>query len=520
MKEGLSKTFVYTMTIENQRQEVIDRIAQGKLDDAEDICREGFEETENPEFLYLLAVVKTEQKQFQEAAEYFALAIAALPDRADLAYGHGVALQALGDTKTAIEQWQRALALDPEHQDAGFNLGKGHNDLGREDDACKAYETLLAINPGHQPALYNLANLHFRNDEYDRAGDLLERLVGQNPNHLEGWINLGMTLKALGKLGDAEEAYQRALALDPDNVEAHWNIANLLLLQGRWTEGFAEYEWRLRRAEAPKPEWPNPAQTAADFDGKRVLLWAEQGVGDAIQFLRYTADVAERAQTVSVFCQPGLRSLVETCPGINAAIGVGDDLPAFDVHVPLCSLAHILGKTDPYGSWSGPYLHAPKEASFKVPKEIRKIGLVWGGNRAFAFDHLRSFDAETYLPLLDIPGTAFFSLQVGERSAAQTSGAFQDKVTDLGSKLSNFAETASIMASLDLIISSDTAVAHLAGAMGCPAWILLHTLADWRWLTRRTDSPWYPSLRLFRQQALGDWGSVIDQVRAELLRQT
>ncbi len=510
------------MTIEEQRQRVIDGIARGDLDAAANICRDGLKETGDAEFLYLLAVVKTEQNLPDEAVALFERAAGALPDRADIAYGHGVALQAGGDTGAAVASWRRAAALDPGHQDAGFNLAKGLTDLGRADEARTAYENLLRLNPGHLAGLYNLANLNFRGDDFNAAAALFQCLVEQAPEHLDGWINLGMTQKALDRLDDAEAAYQRALALDPDCVEAHWNRANLLLLQGHWAEGFAEYEWRLKRAEAPKPDWPNPVRRSSDVDGKRVLLWSEQGVGDALQFLRYTADVAERAQSVSVYCQPGLRRLAETCPGVDEAVGAGDPLPAFDVHAPLCSLPHLLERTEP--SWSGPYLSAPEPASLEAPPGVqegfRKVGLVWGGNQAFAFDHLRSFNAETYLPLLDLPETAFFSLQVGERSAAEASPAFQDKVTDLSPKLTDFAETAAVLGSLDLLITSDTAAAHLAGALGSPAWVLLHTTADWRWLEGRDDSPWYPNLRLFRQAALGDWRPVIDAVRAALLEQT
>jgi len=171
----------------------------------------------------------------------------------------------------------------------------------------------LELNPDHLAGLYNLANLNFRINDFTEAAALFQRLV-------DDWINLGMTLKVLGTFDAAEAAYRRALALDPGNVEAHWNLANLLLLQGRWADGFAEYEWRLGRAEAPKPDWPNPAKTAADFDGKRALLWAEQGAGDTIQFLRYANVVAERARSVSIYCQPGLKRLAQTCPGIDAVI--------------------------------------------------------------------------------------------------------------------------------------------------------------------------------------------------------
>jgi len=503
------------MSIEKQRQQVIDGIAQGDLDGAGENCRDGFEKTGDAEFLFLLAVVKTEQKLFDAAVSLFERAADALPDRADIAYGLGVALQAGGDTGAAVAAWQRAAALDPDHQDACFNMAKGLNELGRDEQARAVYATLLALNPGHLAGLYNLANLNFRGDDFAEAAVLFERLVGHAPKHLDGWINLGMTCKALGRLKDAEAAYQQALSLDPDCVEAHWNRSNLLLLQGRWDEGFADYEWRLRRAEAPKPDWPNPVLGASDFDGKRVLLWAEQGAGDALQFLRYAAAVAEPAQSVSVYCQPALKRLAETCAGVDAVFGVGDVPPVFDVHAPLCSLPHLLEQPEP--SWPGPYLQAPETAFLEAPQGVRKIGLVWGGNPNFAVDHLRSYPAETYLPLLDVPETAFYSLQVGERSAADASPAFQDKVTDLGPRLTDFAETAAVLASLDLLITSDTAIAHLAGALGRPAWVLLHTIADWRWLLDRNDSPWYPSLRLFRQKTLGDWPAVVEVVRAALL---
>jgi len=507
------------MTLEAQRQQVIDEIAQGRLDEAERLCREVLEAPGRPgppEFLYLLGVVKTERKHPDEALSLFERAAAAMPDRADVAYAHGVAFQAVGDTEAAVDQWHRAVSLDTGHQDACFNLAKGLDELGRVDEARAVYEQLLALNGAHLPARYNLANLHFRACDFASARNHFREMLECAPENPDAWVNLGMAEKALGRLDEAEKAYRRVLEIDPDSIEAHWNLSNLLLFQGRWAEGFAEYEWRLRRAEAPKPDWPRPVRPGDDLNGKKVLLWAEQGIGDVIQFLRYAADVAEQAATVTVYCQPALLRVVATCPGVAKAVASGETPPPFDAHAPLCSLPHLLGKTDPETSWPGPYLDAAETAALDAPPAVRRVGLVWGGNPDFAFDHLRSFEAETYLPLLGVPDTAFFSLQAGQRSAAEASPAFRDKVTDLAPTLHDFADTAAAIAALDLVITSDTSVAHLAGAMGHPTWLLLHTLADWRWLQGRSDSPWYPSLRLFRQRALGDWEPVVEDVAQAL----
>jgi len=502
--------------MEAERDQVIGMIGRGQLNEAEKICRDVVDGGGPPEFLYLLAVVKTEQGRPAEALPLFERATMEMPDRADVAYAHGVARQAAGDLDEAVRLWQRALSLDAGHREAGFNLAKGLDEQGNLAEARDAYERVLALNGGHVAARYNLANLLFRNNDFASARDQFVRLIEVAPSNPDAWLNLGMAEKALGNLNEAERACRRVLEFDPDSVEAHWNLANLLLLRGRWDEGFAEYEWRLRRSEAPKPDWPDPLERGGDVTGKRVMLWSEQGTGDAIQFLRHAADVAGRTDRVMFFCHPSLRRLAEICPGVAEAFSYGDSLPAFDVHAPVCSLPHLLGKTNPENTWPGAYLNAPAAASLDAPKGFLKAGLVWAGNPNFAYDHLRSFEAEVYLPLLDVPGTAFFSLQAGDVSAEQAGAAFRDRVTDLAPGFKDFADTAAAIAALDLVVTSDTSVAHLAGAMGRPTWLLLHTLADWRWLRDRDDSPWYPSMRLFRQRTLGDWDAVAQDVAQAL----
>jgi hypothetical protein len=305
------------------------------------------------------------------------------------------------------------------------------------------------------------------------------------------------------------------LALDDaaDRALAAFNLANLLLLQGRWAEGFAGYEARLDLPEAPKPDFRLPRWTEATPPG-RLLLWSDQGYGDTIQFLRYVPALAARGQRVQLYLRDPLQRLAATAPGVDAAFALSGDPPAADSELPICSLGAALRLADP-GPWPGPYLTAPPAPDLPLPpgKQYR-IGLVWAGNSAHINDANRSIGLADLRPLLARKDIEWCSLQTGERAGdrSETEG-----IRDLAPLLTDFAATAAVLRTCRLVIAVDTAIVHLAGALGMPAWVLLPAIeTDWRWGLEGSTSVWYPSLRLFRQRAPGDWHPVLAAILAAL----
>ncbi|MEX2451603.1 MAG: tetratricopeptide repeat-containing glycosyltransferase family protein [Rhodospirillales bacterium] len=492
---------------------ILQLIGAGRFDEAEQHCLLGRDCSGDHEYTYFLAIIRAQQKRFDEAIRFFEDAARALPERADIAFNFGVVCQTAGDTEKAVEQWQRAAAIDPVHQDALYNAALGCDRLGRTDEAERTYERLLEIDPEHLNGLYNLANLDVRLGKNEDALAHFRRLLDLKPDFEAAWINRAIAAQRTGDLAEAERCFRQALSLNPESAEAHWNLSHLLLIQGRRREGFAEYEWRLERPEAPRPDWPQPAWDGTAAPDKRLLLWVDQGVGDAIQFLRYARFAAERVGEVFIQCQDSLVRLAKTAPGIERAVALGEAVPDFDCHAPLMSLAHLLSMPEPAESWHGPYLSAAQDFALESAAPGKRIGLVWAGNPAHRNDANRSCPVAALLPLLDLPDCAFYSLQVEPGADARQTMTASGAITDLTPRLEDFADTAAAVQALDLVISVDTAVAHLAGALGKPAFVMLPaTDPDWRWLREGDETAWYPSLRLFRQASPGDWAGVIADI--------
>lgn len=501
----------------NSSEEIHQLIDAGRLEEAAQKCLQGLNQTSDTEYTYLLAVIRAQQNRFEEAIQLCEDATQKLPERVDIAYSLGVIYFSANNLERAVAAWQRANNIDPNHQDVLFNTAVGLSQLGRENESLQLYERLIETNPKNEMALYNLANLKVRMNEAESALPLFQRLIDLNSDFEAGWVNFGLATQRAGNFKNAHDYFNRAILLSPESVEAHWNLSHLLLIQGHWHDGFAEYEWRLKRPEAPKPDWSQPAWDGAPAADKTVLLWVDQGVGDAIQFLRYARFVAERVSSVILRCQEPLTSLAKTVPGIDHVVSTEDPLPAFDIHAPLMSLAHLLDQSEPSNSWQGAYVSPQRVFNVDAPQNVKRIGLVWAGNPAHRNDTNRSCSLSALHRLLNIPDTTFFSLQVGPgRDAVLTTSEFTS-IIDLAPQLNDFADTAAAIDALDLIISVDTAVAHLSGALGKPTWLMLPAIdPDWRWLLEHQDTAWYPSLRLFRQTSPGDWASVVVEMESEL----
>ena len=464
---------------------------------------------------YLLGLARSAAGDDAAAAALLERAVAALPERADIAYNLGIIERDLGRFDSAMALWQRVLALDPDHADSWLSLAAATEDGGAPDAALALYRRALARLPADRSLLYNCADLCHRGGALEQADELYGRVLGVDPGFAAAWLNRGMVLKRLGRLEAAEVCYRQAFALaDPaERALAEFNLANLLLLQGRWAEGFAAYEARLALPEAPKPEFPAPPWSPATPPGT-LLLWSDQGYGDTIQFLRYAPLLAARGQRVLLYLRDPLARLAATAPGVEAAFGLSEDPPPAAAQLAICSLAAALDLADP-GPWPGPYLTAPPAPDLPLgPGKRYRVGLVWAGNPAHINDAHRSLTPGDLAPLLARTDIEWCSLQTGPHAGGRAGSA---AIRDLSPLLTDFAETASVLGTCDLVIAVDTAIVHLAGALGRTAWVLLPAIeTDWRWGVAGAASLWYPSLRLFRQGQAGDWSPVMAEILAAL----
>jgi tetratricopeptide (TPR) repeat protein len=473
------------------------------------------------------------------------------PDSADAHDRIGAACEALGDKAQAQDHYRRSLALrrsSPlirqklvallradgdlesacgllaelacESKDAGvhFELGVLLSETERNEEAIQEFRLATQLRPRFPEALNNLGRLLRAAGELTEAERCYRSAVAHKPDFAPAWNNLANLYLETSSLKDADYCYSKAVTIDPQYAEAHTNRALLRLLQGRFADGWPEYEWRWHQSGMKPRTLPRPDWDGSDLKGKTILLHAEQGAGDTLQFIRYARLLKRQGASVILHCQESLKPLLSAMPELDTVIAGKVAAPPFDVHAPLMSLPRLL-KTDLASiPAETPYLAAL--SSTTVPQPLLnaagfKVGLVWAGNPGHPHDRNRSIDPELLSGLIQAaPGASFFSLQVGH--LLPPAEGFED-VVDLGPHLTDYAVTAACLAHLDLLITVDTSVAHLAGALGRPVWTLLPSCNDWRWLEDRSDSPWYPTMRLFRQPVLGEWPTVIERVAAALV---
>jgi hypothetical protein len=358
----------------------------------------------------------------------------------------------------------------------------------------------------------------------DEALSCQRRALALQPDSAEAHHNLGTSLADLGRLDEAVECYRRAIELRPDFADAHYNLSIALLLDGEFPRGWDEGEWRWRRRDKTQEKlrsFAQPLWSGEQQAPRTILVWCEQGLGDSIHFVRYVPELVKRGWRVILEAPTGLRRLFATVEGVTL-VERGDPLPHFDTHCPLLSLPRAFGTTLATIPAAVPYLGAGAEGVATWRDRLGddgsrpRVGLAWAGNPAFIRDAARSPRLDVMMPLLEVPGIRFFGLQMGDGRRDLSGRAMPPGFTDLGPEITDFADTAAILANLDLIVTSDTAVAHLAGALGRPVWVALKAVPDWRWLRERDDSPWYPSMRLFRQPRPGDWRPVVEALGREL----
>lgn len=461
--------------------------------------------------------------RFDDAEHLCRAVLRAKPDHFDALHLAAVAQSRRGRHLEALADYDRALQFQPDNPEALHNRGNCLKELKRLDEALASYDRAVALRPDHAEALNSRGTCLRELGRVDEAMAGYDRALALRPDYAEALSNRGNCLKELKRLAEALADYERAIALRPDFAEAHYGQALCRLLLGDFDRGWTEHEWRwgTDQFRGTQRNFRQPLWRGEDIGGKTILLHGEQGLGDTIQFCRYVPLIRARGAQVILEVARPLQTLMAGLAGARQIIAKGEPLPDFDWHCPLLSLPLAFGtrlKTIPAAT---PYLHASAVAAKHWFEQLGRtkrplVGLAWSGNPRLKNDRNRSIALRELLPLLD-SGATFVSLQKDVREADAAVLRERGDLQHFGDRLTDFSDTAALISCLDLVISVDTSVAHLAGAMAMPTWILLPHVPDWRWLLDRGDSPWYPSARLFRQDRTRQWDGVIGRLKDALV---
>jgi tetratricopeptide (TPR) repeat protein len=458
-----------------------------------------------------------------EAEAAYRAVLAAQPGQLDALELLAQLCRARGDLGEALQLYAAMMKADRGSAEAASNHGVVLNELRRPAEALASLDRALILRPDFVPGLYNRGNALLALDRFEEALRSYKRALARDPRHVDAWYNRGNALRELRRHDAAIESYRRALALAPDRADIHVNEALTLLRMGRLREGFSAYEWRrpVGQPALPGARWLGDAPVA----GKTIFLYAEQGFGDTLQFIRYAPLLAAQGARVVAAVPAALKPLIAAMDGVTA-LTAGDVQPASDFHCPIMSLPHALGTALATIPADVPYLRASSDRVAHWRQRLpttadRRIGLVWAGSAGFEGDRLRSVPLAKLGTLRAAPGVTFIGLQreipVDDVEALGAAFGAMPNFINIGPELRDFADTAAVVSLLDLVIGVDTAVVHLAGALAKPVWIMLPFSPDFRWLLDRHDSPWYPTARLFRQCRRGDWDAVVAAIGEALV---
>lgn len=478
---------------------------------------------DDPGLLCNLGAALYRQGLLDDAIVQYRRAVALSPDNAAALRLLGLVLHEAGHLSEAAEIYRRSFARDASDHVIASNLGACLSELGTLDAAIDACEHALLLRPDHAPAWTNLGTIFEKQERIDDAVAAHRCAVAADPDYARGHANLAVALRNAGAIDAALAASHRAVALDPEQPLAQYNHAHFLLMNGDFAEGFEAYRWRRKcrtlsdgDANFSEPEWQGEP-----LDGRTLLLFAEYGLGDALHFVRYVPLVAAMGARIILQVQPALASLLRQLPDVTV-VARGEALPPFDLQLPLMSLPRVFGTTLDTIPADVPYLHPDPAKLARWTAALAdvtalKVGVVWAGNASHKGDRQRSLSAAAVLPRLVMPGVQLYSLQKEPRPEdGEVLAALGGDIVDLAPMLGDFADTAAAVAALDLVIAVDTSVAHLAGALGRPVWMLTPYALDWRWLRDREDSPWYPTMRLFRQRSPREWDDPLLRLSAAL----
>ena len=464
-----------------------------------------------------LGLIFQEKGNLSKASNYYQQALEINPNYAEAWCNLGVVLRKQGQIELAIEYFRKSLELNPDYAQAYNNLGFVFQEKGNLSKASNYYQQALEINPNYAEAWCNLGVVLRKQGQIELAIEYFRKSLELNPDYAMTHNSLGVTFEEEGNFTASIASYQKALELEPNFPEVHLNLSLVWLLLGDLKLGFQEYNWRWQASKALFLIQPEKLWDGSNLEGKKILIYAEQGYGDTIQFIRYIPLVKKQGARITLACQKPLVRLLEKIPEIEQCLEEIVNL-TFDVNAPLLELPRIFGTTLDNIPPPIKNLNIPEIPSIKLESPERnylKVGIVWMTNQDSPTAVKRSCKLMNFQYLLDVAGVSFYSLQ--KEPGVDLKLLKTLPILDLSSQLNDFADTAGIITKLDLVITVDTAVAHLAGTLGKPVWILLPFVPDWRWMLDRNDSPWYPTARLFRQPKRGDWNSVLIEVKEALM---
>ena len=526
------------------------------VESAIDACHRGLlVNGQHPGLLKKTAELLEQEERWDEAADFWGHLAAQSAPQANLHVKIGLAWQNHGEPGVAREELEKALAIEPEHEAANFALVQLLDEQGEPGEIVPRLERLAKAKPESARVALALANylrkfgrlaeaidwwrtglakesnwddswrdLGFGLEHLHRLDEAVEayrQAVEAAPDNSENHRYLGSALQDVGKLDEALESFDRAVGLNADNADAHWGRFWVRALRGDFPDAWDDYEWRwkLSNRSTPQLDDSTPLWDGGDLSGQTIFLRSEQGYGDTIQAIRYVPKLVELGATVKVGCPPALARLLADAPGVSEVATGHAGSVTYHCHQAMFSLPRLLGTTLDSIPGPAPYLKARSQPGLELPQTngLLRVGLVWQGSGSQSPDR-RSVPFELLKPLLEQEKALFFSLQLGDAAHDPGRAGVEEQIADLSPLMDDFASTATLLEQLDLVITIDTAVAHLAGALGIPTWMLLSATPDWRWLLGRSDSPWYPSMRLFRQAKPGDWSEPLAELRKELGR--
>ena len=499
---------------------------QGKMEEAAAAFKEAIELNPGlPEAHNNLGLARVALGRAAEAVECYREAIRLRPAFAQAHNNLGIALRQQGKIDEAVACCREAVRISPHMAEAHNNLGTARDEQGNYLEAIASLEQALRIRPDFAKAYNNLGIAYWHLGDYEQAASSCRKAIELTPELAEAHNNLGNVLRDEGRYDEALACYEESLKLVPDGIDAHWNRSLVWLLQGKFEEGWQEYEWRWKLRNFSTRQTDRPLWDGSALEGRTILLDAEQGLGDTLQFIRYAPLVQARGGKVVAVCQRPLMQILSNFPGIDRLVAQGEPVPPFDCYLPLLSLPKVFGTTLESVPASIPYLRPDPYLLEQWGRELAsfrsfKVGIAWKGSPKNRMDSVRSIPLAAFEPLARVPGVQLISLQkgIGSEQVKEVSDRFD--VIDLAQRLDltagAFMDTAAVMQHLDLVVTCDSSLGHLAGALGAPTWIALTLSPDWRWLLEREDTPWYPSVRLFRKKFVGDWSDVFERMAAAL----
>jgi tetratricopeptide (TPR) repeat protein len=508
----------------------------GQIAAAENLCRQIA--TTDPNFAeawHLLGVIDLQRGNHASAIENIQRAVKADPSNAEAFNNLGVAQKSLAQWNDALVCFAKAVELRPDFAEARSNLANAHYHCGtiyqqtnRHDEAVASYRRAIEVNPHFAEAYSNLGTILKNHDLLAEASTCFRRALELRPQDVELRFNWACLLLAQNNRQDGITVLEQVLQMRPDHAEAHYNRATLRLLAGDFERGWPEFEWRWKTTQQQPRNFVQPIWGGESLSGRTILLHTEQGLGDTLQFVRYASVVKQFGGRVIVECPLSLLPLLRSNREIDQLIGMGDTLPNFDVHAPLLSLPRILKTTIENIPAKVPYLFAEPALVARWKSQLAdlmgyRIGINWRGRPGVGNFRQRDIPLTAFADLAATPGVQLISLHQGAGQQDLINDGAGIPIVDLDGELDKkhgaFMDTAAVMKNLDLLITSDTSIAHLAGALAVPVWLALPFSSDWRWLLNRIDSPWYPTMRLFRQGRPGDWAGVFAEIKSALLEQ-